>query len=192
MGYNIGACTVFVAVTSMPFGQQVHLPPGNVHLGCGDPIRFELWGGPIISFLPLASSDARTSRARAGEEKENKLRSCVAAAPWQLRCHLLAATAAALDAVAMHSAAAVDALGAASFELLASHEEEETQGSTVLLAARERIFVATRDPSLRVQLAGAAALGPALRCSPLQRPPAFSRLHQFWPTELVRWHERSD
>jgi hypothetical protein len=73
----------------------------------------------------------------------------------------------------MHSPAAADALGGASPELLASQEDEEA----VLLAARERIFVAARDPSLRVQLQGSAALGPALRYSPLKCPPPWSLPH---------------
>lgn len=87
----------------------------------------------------------------AGEDDGHELRSIIAATPWQLRCHVIGATADVLRAVACHAHSSTPA--------------QQREGlDAVLLLARERLLAAAVDPALRVRLAAAAALSAVFGC----------------------------
>jgi hypothetical protein len=77
----------------------------------------------------------------------NDVEAVIASTPWQLRCHLLATTARALHACALHG-----------------NESLSRDDKDVLHRAQEWLFAGLRDTDVRVRLAASHHLEAAFRC----------------------------
>ena len=110
---------------------------------------------PFTVWLSTSQQDQRAAEDDDGDD----LRAYILGTPWQLRCHVIKATVAVLQAAAVHSHA--DAAAPAS-EAVQAHRK-------ALLLARERVLAAAADPSERVRLAGANALPTLFSCVLMMR-----------------------